>query len=273
MRHNLRKATAESDRVVDARARLVVACLVMGAALAGCLGGVEPAATSPAAALVAQPPILTVGDYWASKVVQSPDAQAVTMNQTVRVVALDESVIVGGTRQASHLLEKTLTGATGAGPMTRVVRVWERADGTQLRANLTQTVGDGDDASTAYLDVYFGAPCAQMPWPMRLDARLETQCTTYEVSAVSNVTQESFYDIRVEGVESVTVPAGTFEAFRLNFTARFGANNAPVSHTRWWAPAACGEIKSETRQGDRLDARSELLRFSCARPPAATPRP
>lgn len=68
--------------------------------------------------------------------------------------------------------------------------------------------------------------------------------------------------VRVEGQETITVPAGTFEAWRLNYTSyRPGGGFA----LRWHVDAVCDFVREDAFDKDRkLTHRLELVDHSCS---------
>lgn len=82
------------------------------------------------------------------------------------------------------------------------------------------------------------------------------------------------WKVRVEGVESVTVPAGTFDAFKLRYEGYFDVSESPRtwngsrSETLWYAPAVKRHVKFEFEEraswagGSSYDhVRVELVSF------------
>jgi hypothetical protein len=156
------------------------------------------------------------------------------------------------------------TRALGGGPLVR--QTMELAqDLSQIRVRtFDETVDASGNRTTHETIMEFGAPCQLHPWPMRVGAKVTSHCTLTTSSGNRSVQAEQTIEVVAEAYERVTVPAGTFDAFRLNVTIHQGSS-APLGELQWWAPQACGTVRSVHRQSTNV-ASLDLVEVRCAMP-------
>ena len=141
------------------------------------------------------------------------------------------------------------TGSYGSGTSTTTIRV---AEGTYEGAKVTRMAGAGgtvvQDPDTgaviAVLDpgdrpLMRYSPALGVQWPIQ-PGKTWTQEHRLTVGPSTQLKLTSSW--KVEGIEDVTVPAGTFRAWRMTFTDNFG-----FRQTSWTVPQGLGTfVRRET---------------------------
>ena len=95
----------------------------------------------------------------------------------------------------------------------------------------------------------------------------KTWSTRFDVTLKDGRTRHAYYDVRVAGRETVTVPAGTFDAFRIEAKGR-NSVGAELSVTLWVAPDKVNgfvihERAHRNRRGEIFEqGRIELVNFT-----------
>lgn len=236
---------------------------VVGTVLAGCSSPhFAPAGPGNAAPGTANPPVLSVGDYWVVSQTAMQGSRSQIVNVTLTVTSVTDIVNLGGLDFPATRLE-AMQERDGT---TQSVRLWQRtSDGAQLRVN--NTIQSAGTTSAQYSQTDFVAPCIQHPWPMRVGATMSVDCKTPESTGPGTPGLKMHFDALVVAEEQVTVPAGTFDAFKINMTIvtqPLQGNNAPstVQQTSWYAPAACYDVRAIQTQGGAR-AVVELLSYRC----------
>ena len=92
-------------------------------------------------------------------------------------------------------------------------------------------------------------------------------------TAFNNLIWDGEAQCKVPAFEAVTVPAGTFDAFRIECVEKWmvGSRQGATHVTRWYAPAAETVVKQEHRE-DPARWNFELVRYGAAEP-APSPAP
>ncbi|MHB8606243.1 MAG: hypothetical protein ACYDCK_13415 [Thermoplasmatota archaeon] len=215
---------------------------------------------------VAQP-ALALGDFWefsTTTVGLTFHQEASALNSIDGFERLD---LNGTTYDAVRTLSRTVvvsSGHSGATPLdfttTTFTTSWARAaDGAALKANSTTPQafanGTASHAATTYDE-----PCAAFAFPLEVGRSWDVDCTYgFVLNGVEEGGRVSEH-WRVVREESVTVPAGTFDALLLeNGTAHV------IGETRqlWYAPVACGIVKTYTPTSF-ADFTTELQAYRCA---------
>ncbi len=83
------------------------------------------------------------------------------------------------------------------------------------------------------------------------------------------------YSFKVLGRETITVPAGTFETYKVNVTIILDGGSR-ITQLRWYAPLACAEAKAVIVNHDDannvdMTTTTVLQSFRCAHPWPAVP--
>jgi uncharacterized caspase-like protein len=97
--------------------------------------------------------------------------------------------------------------------------------------------------------------------------------TAFTNTTRDGVVWNNFYDFRVIGLEDVTVPAGTFKAYRVegNGVARSGVDGSYLSQMRWIDPATMisvrVDVEHRTMRAGRLSEYSSTQLVSVRRAP------
>jgi hypothetical protein len=165
---------------------------------------------------VAERPQVKVGDRWSYSI---KDRRAPSRTLSLEVVEVGDSEI-------------RLKSVTNSGEF-QVINTPEM--------NLVSST-DGS-AATPHA-AFFSFPMAVgKSWPVKYDWRNSNGNGTFEGTR------------KVEGIEKVTVPAGTFEAYRISFKGtyhnRANGNSGDSQNVDWYAPAARAMVKRERVQMTR----------------------
>ncbi len=148
------------------------------------------------------------------------------------------------------------TGMTGTIDNMR----WNRAsDGALLAENATTRDTSSQQSLT------YTAPCLDLHWPLTVGATWTESCTAERSLGggrpADTFTRSSTY--HVVGAETVTVPAGTFAAFKITVNTTAGTTTQDV--TEWYSPQACHLVKTVAVTGADTTT-TELVSFSCKNP-------
>jgi len=248
------------------RASLLLAATLL--ILAGCATPQAP--TTSAARPVIGPPLLTNGDYWELTSTVTTGGYSASTNMTILVASTTDTVNIGAMKFPAVRLEQTEQQKTASGSWSQLLKTWQRPDdGAVLLENLTTMLGGGPTAHAQYTSLTYDAPCQQYPWPLTVGGIYGQVCTTHlHGGAPSDIAVNNF-TFAVVAKENVVVPAGTFEAYKVNVTLVVNGVN-PAYQLRWYAPSACGEVKALITQGDTTTV-TELHRFRCQHPWPAGP--
>ena len=210
-----------------------------------------PAALAQAATSMPLP-APTAEARWSYDTVLHAD-QTVTANATTRMARV-EPVDVGGQTHQAYRVE-TIHGGQREG---ETVVTWLRvSDMAKLRVAFLRPGGE----TVFALD----QPCAEWRFPMRVGDSWTTSCTFAQGGQPPFTIASNWSVVRAE---SVTVPAGTFDALVLE-------QRGDTFVERWWfAPAACWWVRHESQDLDGTPrAREDLTRVEGCSPAASTPAP
>jgi hypothetical protein len=91
------------------------------------------------------------------------------------------------------------------------------------------------------------APYQMYSWPMMVGKEWKSAYTSENLLEKSS--QKYEYRLKVAGLEEVTVPAGTFEAFKIEV---YGAYSGSLLDERWYSPRVKHYVKLKRYQQDGI---------------------
>lgn len=178
-----------------------------------------------------------------------------TWTVTERIEAL-ESISVRGNLYNSFRVKETTTSPDAAGATT-----WISESGTKLLR--VDPFGDG-----TYLD--FDPPCDANKLKFKVGESADTLCRAY-LNIEDEVVQVTFHAKQdVLGREAITVPSGTYHAFRVwsEIEIDLGAvGKYTMEGTDWVSPETCGglSVKGESKDSDNVREAYENISYACPR--------
>ncbi len=207
-------------------------------------------------------PELSKGDYWVLAVNVTQGTYAARSNLTMVVASISDAIVSGGITYDAVRIETTQTQKNGLQEWTSVIKFWQRkSDAAQLRANVTTTTHD-DGKSNSFETVY-DIPCRLYPWPITVGTNMTGECKTHHYVSNSPQTAVTPFSIEVLAYEYVTVPAGTFLAYKMNVTLHVPGSPV-ITLTRWYSPLACADVRSITSGMGAIET-TELTSYQCLR--------
>jgi len=222
----------------------LAAILVLAVALAACgsSGGSGGAERDPGAL-----PELAVGDTWTTR--GPVEGEMYTMVQTVT----GTDVIDG---KECYVLDISMDPPM-FGLIDTVTAMMDRS--TMLFLEM-KSAGEAPDGAFEFRSTHTYELPDEPPFPLAVGKEytvVETETTTTTISGESDVeTETNTYTYRVEAMEEVTVPAGTFQCFRV---VKYGEEGQRLE-TSWLAPEVkMFEVKSVDHETDEV---AELLSYS-----------
>lgn len=249
---------------------LLAALLVSGLLLAGCSGtpSEEPsddasssAPGGPSSAGSSQPatggngptgppPQLTVGDFWEHE----SEGGGASVTTRMEVMAI-EDYDGDSAYRLEGTIETSVSGSSFDADSTSWIRVSDHAN-IETESSTSLSFG-GQSYDTTTTTVY-DPPCATLRWPLTVGATWTVTCTstTTSSSGGGSRTTTNSTTYTVEAQESVTVQAGTFDAFRIRVEAD------DQTHKQWISAEACGMVKSEAN-ADGQTVTTELVDHEC----------
>ncbi|MES2154914.1 MAG: hypothetical protein V4510_07235 [bacterium] len=239
---------------------VALACFALAtAASAGCTGHRE----SQVATVVmpdAAAPDRTVGDSWhESEIETNPQYNDMRDDAQITVMALENWTVLGTTYAAARV-QTDIDRQPGDGTHTAIHSVkWQRVSDD---ANLEERSSAGGPPQTRV----YSPPCPDRHWPLRVGAAWTDACTLHDSrgpAAGWHVQQ----DAHVVGSEMVSVPAGTFAAFKI--VTEISSWDTPTfqrTMTTWYAPAACGPVRTVWTDASGNTSTTQLLDFRCVKP-------
>jgi hypothetical protein len=215
------------------------------------LAGCAQAPAAPATP-VGGAPLLSVGDSWTVHYetdYQAPDSTYhVDSEETLRVNDNDVPTVKVTYSQGDF------SSAT-----------WYRATDHAVVRQLWE------DSYSGVLTEY-DPPCPQYKWPLHVGDRESFQCPKTMRSTKTDaapLTSTQDWEYFVEAVENVTVPAGTFQAYRIGLwdSDYMSGRRVPGmdwQRQEWYAPAACAVVKRQdwVAMGDT----ETLVSVNCKQP-------
>jgi hypothetical protein len=218
-------------------------------------------------------PSPTAGDFFdmtTTIAVPGMGAQSAVIHSTIDG---RESITSNGTSYDSWRSTTTYDSNISAGGMSirtnTNAKSWIRAsDGAIITsASTTQSTSDSPyfPGSTSHANTTYAPPCAQMQWPLEVGKAWTSTCTSTTTSSTSGTgasgphttTQTTVSNYTILRAESVTVAAGTFDAFVLKTVT-----NGTATY-QWWSPKACTAVKTSfDESGGNYTA--ELKAYRCA---------
>lgn len=243
----------------------LAALLVSGLLLAGCSGtpsedSDDPSSSGPSSAASSQPavgnapngppPQLSVGDFWEHE--SSGGGATVTTRMEVKAIEDHRGA-------SAYRLEGTIETSASGGSFDADSTSWIRvSDHANLETESSTSLSFGGQSYDTTTTTVYDPPCVELRWPLTVGATWTVTCTstTTSSSGGSSQTTTNSTTYTVEAEESVTVEAGTFDAFRLRVEAE------DQTHKMWVSEEACGMVKSEaTAEGQTVT--TELVDYQC----------
>lgn len=228
--------------------------LVSGLLLAGCSSppSGEPSdgdGSGPGGAPNGTPPQLHVGDFWSHE----SSGGGATVKTRVQVLAVEEHA-----GASAYRLGGSVETDAGGANTTAESTSWTRAsDHATMESHSTAHVSFGGQSYDSTTTTVYDPPCVTLRWGLSVGDSWTSTCTTKTTSSSGGeqtATKSTIYT--VEARESVTVRAGTFDAYRLR------TDSGGQSQTQWVSEEACGLVKSEaTAQGQAVV--TELVDYGC----------
>lgn len=216
-------------------------------------------------------PVLSVGDFWeVDSTYDVPQAGPQSITVTTTVEARESVTVEGATydtwRTGTH--SEMEFGGEGYSTMTKMdTKSWSRAsDGASVKATThTETTSNipGFPGSTSDSQTVYTPPCVNYQFPIVVGSEWTATCTTKTTTSSSaspnqETTNTTTTHYKVIRAESVTVPAGTFDALVLETTT----DSTKVYS--WYAAAACAPVKTSISI-DGSDYSSQLKSYKCAK--------
>lgn len=237
------------------------------------------AAPSVGAFDVTGPPVLAEGDYWETRHAQGA-GNISTDSSAHSAVDGFESLDVGGepietvrivTRSTSVMELRANDGRVFEYVTEARTTSWSRvADGADVRSvtDATRTGPDGTGKITR-TEITYDPPCARFQWPLEVGKQWSVDCTARvdregEDAAETKRERDSF---RVVREELVTTDLGTFRVLVIE-NATTGSD---AGARRWYAPKACGDVRTESWSGASANTTFELVDYRCSGETMPTP--
>lgn len=196
-------------------------------------------------------PALSPGDSWTT----SSQGKGVRVTVHVAVERFEDHAGIPTYRTASESNTTVDNKAATANSTT-----WYRAsDQANVEVRTTNRLTYQGRTYNATSTVVFDPPCPTFQWPLAIGSAWERTCTaiaqTSDGAPGMPITSHTSY--LVEAFERVTVPAGTFDAFRIRIET-----DGSDSGFQWVSRGACGVVKA-VAGGASNQLTSELQSFQC----------
>lgn len=139
------------------------------------------------------------------------------------------------------------------------VTAWKRTTDEAQLENLIHSSGQTPTGNfTSSTDSVYASPCPDLQWPLAVGAVWQETCTRHTTRSGSNQTstQTMLTNYTVQAQENVTVPAGTFTAYRIQI------ETGGQTDLEWYSATACGIIKSRA-ENDSDSTATLLTSYSC----------
>lgn len=175
-------------------------------------------------------PVWTSGDFWEYEGTVQSEGTWVDLTMRMEVIG-DEQVSIRGTTYDCYRLDSTV-GMTAQGiSFTITSKSWSRkSDLATVRAESTVL---GETTTISY------SPPMRTEWPLEVGLQWNGSSTTITNPPSGGETEETLnYSAEVESKTSITVPAGTFEAYEIRVTM----TGTGDSHA-YYAPQVGNEIR------------------------------
>lgn len=243
---------------------------------------------APACLAKAPAPAWSVGDSWTTLLhipPAVPGGNGTTESRPGMVQAFETIVVNGSSRDAARVVghheeNATFPDGTTMHSATDDTTWYQVSDLALLQEHQTTTVTytggpAAPPARTFEHNTTYGTPCDGIPFPLDVGQRWTSHCdqtsTSSSPGSVPSTTTADSTNV-VEALEKVTVPAGTFDAYRINRTETdtFQDSTDTVAILLWYAPSACNIAKSQSTTTNSLDGTTfqsteELAAFTCAK--------
>jgi len=219
--------------------------------LAGCADGGrdrDPAPEEPDEALACSGVTFTMGDRWTYRIESDPPREFTTRVEGIEARTADNRTLeVVVTRETGELV------SPGKPATYERVEARRTCDWALVAIEMTVTTDEGSSRTA----LFFKEPCRELRWPLQVGASWTVACEG--LTEQGNETNESAFraTYRVLGREHVVVPAGSFQAHRVEGRLVDRADAPP--NVRLIAAEACGDVRREAAQLAQV-----LLSVTCA---------
>ena len=250
---------------------LLAALLVSGLLLAGCsgtpsddtddtdtsapggsssAGSSQPGNSGSGSGPNGPPPQLTVGDFWEHE----SEGGGASVTTRMEVMAIEDHDGASAYR-LEGTIETSVSGSSFDADSTSWIRVSDHAN---IETESSTSLSFGGQSYDTTTTTTYDPPCASLRWPLSVGATWTVTCTSTTTSSSGGGSQTTTNSTTytVEAEESVTVEAGTFDAFRIRVEAE------DQTHKMWVSEEACGMVKSEAT-ADGQTVTTELVDYEC----------
>lgn len=187
---------------------------------------------------------LVTGDIWN----YSSERPGVVSTIIEEVQAVESMTAAGGTHEAYRISQRIHATHVGGGFGTTNTTSWMRtSDHALLRSSFeVNALGETFNGTAEYEQ-----PCRHYHWPLEVGNSWTSSCKRQDGHSETTT-------FRVDDLETVTVPAGTFQAYRITQQARDGTTT-----TTWHADAACGTVKEVSIDAQGTTMTTVLQSYAC----------
>lgn len=189
-------------------------------------------------------PTLSVGDFWDFRTTITGSYSS-TSNSHDEVTSTSGDVTIAGTVTTSGTTVETTKVLCAKGLATKSVESSGSVSGYAFTSKTT-----------------FDPPCNGLRFPVTQgDSYTQTCSATVTGTGGSSYTQTT--KVTVGGTESITVPAGTFQATKITYEIEQSGSGGKSTQTGWYVPSTCALAKVVTVQSGATTT-VELTNFRCA---------
>ncbi len=230
--------------------------LLASIALAGCSGGggakdgssPTSAAGDDGGSAGSGAPSLDVGDHWSFKA--AGGGGEVTTQTEVK--AKEDH---GGT--PAYRIEGTITSSQLGASTTSSTVAWNRrSDMASLENRVTTQITYAGSTQEQTAVTTFDPPCRNIQWPLSVGKTWTETCHQSTTGNGNTQTKDTTTTYTVEATQEVTVPAGTFDTFRVK------AESGGQTTLQYISVKACGLVKS-TSEAYGNTVSLELQDYGC----------
>ncbi|MGB0652790.1 MAG: hypothetical protein ACPGQL_06275 [Thermoplasmatota archaeon] len=182
-----------------------------------------------------------VGDHWLRETVIEAATQGVTSVTEERVAA--QAASAPGTSGPAWLVERVTNVTYGSFTSFTDTKEWlDQETGAVVATDQQWAIlGTGNSVHGNATHVY-ESPCLRMRFPIDVGSVWTATCRWRVDQHDTNTSKVVglYENVEVAGYDRITVPAGTFEAYRLEIDREDdGVAQRVLS---WWSPEACGPV-------------------------------
>jgi hypothetical protein len=240
--------------------RSLLAIALLALLLAGCA---TPATTSssPAATTASgtgaatdtgssgPAPPLKVGQKW---------TLATSSGGATSTIASEVQAIEDHAGASAYRIAQAITAGVPGATSTSNATSWTRvSDGASLETDATFHLTYGGQTMASSSTTTYSPPCRSLRWPLAPGATWSVTCTSTTTSNGQSRTTSTTTTYAVGGQESVTVPAGTFNAYKVT------VDGGSSTTTEWVDPTACAGIVKTSSSSNGQIYTGELQSESC----------